>query len=179
MKVIEEIPGGALLIQPKVFDDHRGYFMETYNNRLKELTGHTNFIQDNESQSNKGVARGLHFQTASFAQSKLVRVLKGAVQDVIIDLRPDSTNYGQHFSVVLSDVNKYLLFVPRGFAHGFVVLEDKSIFHYKCDNIYSPQNDSGIQMNDPSLDIQWEIPPSMWIRSEKDTALPLLKNYTL
>lgn len=175
MKVIEEILDGALLIEPNVFDDHRGYFMETYNSRLKEITGHADFIQDNESQSNRCVARGLHFQKGNYAQSKLVRVLRGAVQDVIVDVRPGSSSYGRHFSIILSDRNKYMLFVPRGFAHGFVVLEDRSVFYYKCDNLYSPENDSGIQMNDPSLNIRWEIDPSLWIRSDKDIALPLLK----
>ncbi len=172
MEIIKEVLGGALLIQPKVFGDHRGYFMETYNTRLKELTDNTLFIQDNESLSNKGVARGLHFQKGAFAQAKLVRVLKGSVQDVIVDLRPGSTFYGQHYSVILSDINKYQLFVPRGFAHGFVVLEDKTIFYYKCDNVYSPENDSGIQMNDSKLNIKWEVEPDEWIRSEKDISLP-------
>lgn len=175
MEIIKEILGGALLIEPKVFGDHRGYFMETYNTKLKELTGNTLFIQDNESLSNKGVARGLHFQKGSYAQGKLVRVLKGSVQDIIVDLRPDSEFYGQHYSVILSDENKYQLFVPRGFAHGFVVLEDQSIFYYKCDNAYSPENDSGIQMNDSNLGIQWELDPKEWIRSEKDIALPFLE----
>ena len=165
---------GSFLITPRVFKDSRGYFFESYNeNRFRELTGlQVKFVQDNLSKSDKGVLRGLHFQTGDFAQAKLVKVVKGSVLDVIVDLRPDSNTYGAHYSVKLDDQNKQLLFVPRGFAHGFLVLEDNTVFSYLCDNFYNAQAESGIIYNDPELNIDWGYDQDELIISEKDLYLP-------
>jgi dTDP-4-dehydrorhamnose 3,5-epimerase len=177
MEILERPLPGVLLFKPLVFEDHRGYFMETYNQKIKDLLPEVEFIQDNESQSGKFVARGLHFQKGDFAQAKLVRVIRGAVQDIIVDIRPNSSTYGQHYAAVLSEQNKHQLFVPRGFAHGFIVLEDSTIFSYKCDQIYNATYDAGIQMDDDSLKIDWAIPPSQWIQSEKDKNLLKLADH--
>jgi dTDP-4-dehydrorhamnose 3,5-epimerase len=164
---------GAFLLKPKVFGDARGYFLESFNKKEFEANvGSVDFIQDNESKSSAGVLRGLHFQKGKYAQAKLVRVVKGAVLDVIVDIRSGSPTFGQHFSVELTDDNKLQLFIPKGMAHGFVVLKDDTIFAYKVDNIYSPENESGILYNDPNLSINWQLPESSLILSEKDRKLP-------
>jgi dTDP-4-dehydrorhamnose 3,5-epimerase len=167
---------GAFLLKPEVFGDSRGYFFESFN--LKEFEtaiGPVYFVQDNESKSSAGVLRGLHFQKGEYAQAKLVRVIKGAVLDVIVDIRPDSPTFGKHFSVELTEENKLQLFLPRGMAHGFVVLENDTIFAYKVDNVYSPENESGIIYNDPALSIDWQLPESSLILSEKDKKLLMFK----
>lgn len=162
------------LITPKVFVDERGNFFESFNkNRFHQLTGlDIDFVQDNQSTSQRGVLRGLHFQTGDFQQAKLVRVIKGSVLDVAVDIRPQSKTFGQYFSVVLSAKNNKQLYIPKGFAHGFLVLEDDTIFAYKCDNYYNKASESGIIFNDPSLQIDWGFPESDLIISEKDKELP-------
>jgi dTDP-4-dehydrorhamnose 3,5-epimerase len=166
---------GVFLIKPKIFGDSRGYFLESFNKKeFEENVGVVNFVQDNESKSSFGVLRGLHFQKGEYAQAKLVRVINGAVLDVIVDIRPDSPTFGKHFSVELTEENKLQLFLPKGMAHGFVVLKNDTIFAYKVDNIYSPENESGIIYNDPYLSIDWQLPESSLILSEKDKNLSLL-----
>ncbi|MDR0559390.1 MAG: dTDP-4-dehydrorhamnose 3,5-epimerase [Prevotellaceae bacterium] len=171
----EETPiKGAFVVKPEVFGDGRGYFCETFKkSEFEKHIGRVDFIQDNESMSSFGVVRGLHFQKGKYAQAKLVRVIKGAVLDVIVDIRRDSPTFGRHFSLELSEDNKHQLFVPRGMAHGFVVLKNDTVFSYKVDNIYSPQNESGIYFNDTSLAIDWKIDESLLILSEKDRKLKL------
>lgn len=168
---------GCFIIQPQIFRDKRGYFIESFNKKaFKNATGlDINFLQDNESQSSKGVLRGLHFQRGEHAQAKLIRVVKGRVLDVAVDMRVNSETFGAHFSIELSEDNKTQLFVPRGFAHGFVVLEDDTIFSYKCDNFYNKEAESGILYNDESLNIDWKIPNDKLIISDKDLVLPKLK----
>ncbi|MBF0364244.1 MAG: dTDP-4-dehydrorhamnose 3,5-epimerase [Oligoflexia bacterium] len=165
---------GLLILEPRVFKDDRGYFFEGYNARvLSELVGLAmNFVQDNQSLSSYGTLRGLHFQTGESIQAKLVRVLCGRVWDVAVDLRPGSKTYKQHFGLELSDENKLQFFIPRGFAHGFVVLSDKAEFFYKVDNYYSKAHDAGIFYDDVELGIKWPIPREHVILSEKDRALP-------
>jgi dTDP-4-dehydrorhamnose 3,5-epimerase len=172
---------GCFIIEPKVLEDHRGYFFESFNqNRFNELIGkNIAFIQDNESFSSKGVLRGLHFQTGEYAQAKLVRVVKGAVLDVVVDMRKDSPTFSKHFSIELSEENKTQLFVPRGFAHGFIVLSDTTIFSYKCDNFYNKAYEQGLRYDDPSLGIDWRLPTNEFIVSNKDLALPTLSNLVL
>ena len=166
----------VILIEPKVFGDERGYFVETFREELFEQeTGiKTRFIQDNESKSSYGVLRGLHYQLPPFAQSKLVRVIEGKVLDVAVDIRQGSPTFGQHVVQELSAENKHQLFVPRGFAHGFVVLSDTAIFAYKVDNYYSPENDRGIRFNDPELGIDWGVNTEQLQLSAKDQVQPLL-----
>ena len=168
------------LIEPKVFGDDRGYFVETFKSELFEQeTGiKTTFIQDNESRSSYGVLRGLHYQLPPYAQSKLVRVIEGKVLDVAVDIRKGSPTFGQQLSIELSAENKHQLFVPRGFAHGFVVLSETAIFSYKVDNYYSPQCDRGIRFNDPQLNIDWKIDAQKLQLSEKDKSQPLFKEVT-
>jgi dTDP-4-dehydrorhamnose 3,5-epimerase len=163
-----------LIIKPHVFGDARGYFMESFNEaRFRVETGlNVTFVQDNESLSRKGVLRGLHFKIPPKSQGKLVRVIRGAVLDVLVDLRKSEPTYGQHFKMVLSEENKTQLYVPEGFAHGFAVLQDDTLFSYKCTNYYSPEHDRGVRWNDPALGIDWEMADP--ILSEKDKALPLL-----
>jgi dTDP-4-dehydrorhamnose 3,5-epimerase len=162
----------VFLLKPKVFGDSRGYFFESFNAKeFEAIIGDVNFVQDNESKSSAGVLRGLHFQKGKYAQAKLVRVIKGSVLDVIVDIRPNSPTFGKHFSVELTEENKLQLFVPRGMAHGFVVLENDTVFAYKVDNVYSPENESGIMYNDPELSINWQLPESSLILSEKDKKL--------
>lgn len=179
MKVEETRLEDCFIITSKVFKDSRGYFYESFNERLfKENTGlDISFVQDNESMSSRGVLRGLHFQIGDFQQAKLVRVIKGSVLDVCVDIRKKSPTFGEHFSIVLSEKNKKQLFVPRGFAHGFVVLEDETIFNYKCDNYYSKASESGIIYNDKDLSIDWQLPHSELILSEKDKDLKTFQNY--
>jgi dTDP-4-dehydrorhamnose 3,5-epimerase len=169
---------GCFILQPTIFKDKRGYFIESFN---KETFNHTlkldvNFVQDNESQSSKGVLRGLHYQTGMHAQAKLVRVVKGRVLDVVVDMRKDSETFGEHFSIELNVENKTQLYVPRGFAHGFIVLEDETIFSYKCDNLYNKASEAGIIYNDEDLNINWELSENDFIISEKDEMLPKFKD---
>lgn len=167
---------GLFVLEPKVFGDHRGYFFESYNQKtFIDLGIKNNFIQDNESLSNYGTLRGLHFQKGEFAQAKLVRAVKGSVLDVVVDIRPDSKTFGKSFSCELSEENKKMMMIPRGFAHGFVVLSDTAIFQYKCDNLYSPQNEGGIRFDDPELAIDWKVPMGNVLLSDKDKKLPFLK----
>ena len=172
---------GCFIIEPSVFNDPRGYFFESFNqSKFNELIGKTiDFVQDNESFSSKGVLRGLHFQTGAYAQAKLVRVVKGTVLDVVVDMRKESPTFSKHFSIELSEDNKRQLFVPRGFAHGFIVLSETAIFSYKCDNFYNKESEQGLRYDDPSLGIDWRLPASEFIISEKDLVLPTLSNITL
>tara|TARA_B110000211_G_C14093313_1_gene560846 strand:- start:13331 stop:13906 length:576 start_codon:yes stop_codon:yes gene_type:complete len=176
MKFTRTTIADVIIIEPEVHGDGRGYFIETYRqDKLEAFVGHKiNFVQDNESKSSRGVLRGLHYQLAPVAQSKLVRVIQGKVLDVAVDVRDGSPTFGQYVAVELSEKNKRQLFVPRGFAHGFLVLEDDTIFAYKVDNFYSPENDRGIAFNDPAININWEIDISELMLSEKDTKQPLL-----
>lgn len=170
---------GVLIIEPKVFGDARGYFLESFNAKeFAEKTGlNINFVQDNESMSSYGVMRGLHFQNPPYTQSKLVRCVKGAVLDVAVDIRKGSPTYGQHVAVELTEDNHRQFFVPRGFAHGFAVLSETAVFQYKCDNFYAPQAGGGISILDESLGIDWKIPTEKALLSEKDTKHALLKDF--
>lgn len=176
MNIIHTKLEGCFIIEPKIIRDERGYFMESYNEKLlQEVVGSKiQFVQDNQSFSSKGVLRGLHYQTGEHAQAKLVRVIQGEVLDVVVDIRPESPTYGQHVSVMLSGDNQRQFFVPRGFAHGFVVTSDDTIFFYKCDNFYNRESEGGIYFDDPTLGIDWQIPASELIISEKDQKLPTL-----
>lgn len=175
MKLVETGIKDLFVIEPKVFGDHRGYFLETYNqNTFKELGLNYHFVQDNESFSKYGTLRGLHFQKGEYAQAKLVRVLQGKVLDVAVDLRKDSPTYGKHYSVELSAENKKLFIVPRGFAHGFVVLSETALFAYKCDNFYAPAHEGGLAYNDSHLGIDWIVPAESLILSDKDLKNPKL-----
>ena len=178
MTVKETHLQGCFIIEPTIFEDQRGYFFESFNQqKFNELTGTSvDFVQDNESLSSKGVLRGLHYQTGKFAQAKLVRVIKGSVLDVVVDIRKDSITYGQHFSLELSEINKKQLFVPRGFAHGFVVLSDNTIFSYKCDNLYNKESEGGIIYNDKTLNVDWKLSEKEFIISDKDKILPVFEN---
>ena len=177
MEVIKTAIDGVVIIEPKVFGDHRGYFFESFSeSRFNELVRETRFVQDNESKSRYGVLRGLHFQKPPYAQSKLVRVVKGAVMDVAVDIRKGSPTFGQHVAVELTEGNHRQFFVPRGFAHGFVVLTDEVIFQYKCDNYYAPEYEGAIAWDDPDLGIDWKIPAEDVILSAKDTCHPRLKD---
>ncbi|WP_010182484.1 dTDP-4-dehydrorhamnose 3,5-epimerase [Aquimarina agarilytica] len=170
-----EIPD-VMIIEPHVFHDQRGYFIESYNKeKFPSKFQHIDFVQDNESKSSYGVLRGLHYQIAPYSQTKLVRVIKGSVIDVIVDIRKGSPTFGNNVILELSEHNKKQLFIPRGFAHGFVVTSKTAIFSYKCDNYYSPTHDRGILYNDPALKIDWKVPTKELILSEKDKNLPLLK----
>jgi len=178
MEVIETGIEGVMILEPRIFKDARGYFFESFSSReFQEKVCQTTFVQDNESFSSYGVVRGLHFQKPPFTQAKLVRVIKGAVLDVAVDLRKNSPTYGKHVAIELTGENHRQLFIPRGFAHGFAVLSDEVLFQYKCDNYYAPQSEGGILWNDPSLQIDWRIPADKVILSEKDTKHPLLKDY--
>ena len=178
MEVIKTDIEGVVIIEPKVFDDARGYFFESFSQReFEEKVRKINFVQDNESMSSYGVMRGLHFQKMPYTQSKLVRCVKGAVLDVAVDIRKGSPTYGQHVAVELSEDNHRQFFIPRGFAHGFSVLTEIAVFQYKCDNFYAPQADGGIQLIDGSLGIDWRIPTNKVILSEKDLKHPLLAEY--
>lgn len=165
---------GLWIIEPRVFGDNRGYFFESFS--LRDFEAHVGpvaFVQDNESLSERrGVLRGLHFQKGDLAQAKLLRVVQGSVLDVAVDIRPGSPNFGQYVSVVLSGENKRQFFIPRGFAHGFLVLEDHTIFQYKCDNFYAPEAEGSYRWNDPAFAIDWGISPEEVILSEKDARAP-------
>ncbi|MDA9069933.1 dTDP-4-dehydrorhamnose 3,5-epimerase [Arenitalea sp.] len=181
MNVNETNLEGCFIIQPKVIQDKRGYFLESFNQAVfKEgLNRDINFVQDNESYSSKGVLRGLHYQKGDYAQAKLVRVIKGKILDVVVDLRTDSPTFSKHMSIELSEDNKTQLFIPRGFAHGFVVLSDTAIFSYKCDNFYNKASEGGIIYNDKDLNIDWKLDEKEFIVSEKDLELPTLKEVVL
>jgi len=166
----------VVIVEPKVFGDERGYFVETYRkDKLEEFLGYSiDFCQDNESKSKKGVLRGLHYQLPPFAQTKLVRVIEGRVLDVAVDIRKGSPTFGQYVAVELSGKNKKQLLVPRGFAHGFVVLEDNTVFAYKVDSYYSPECDRGIAFDDPNIGIDWQLPKEELLLSQKDRVQPKL-----
>jgi dTDP-4-dehydrorhamnose 3,5-epimerase len=180
MQYIETDIKGVYVIEPRVFNDARGYFMEAWKQtEFEEHIGKVQFIQDNESKSSYGVLRGLHYQKGAASQAKLVRVIKGRVLDVAVDIRRSSPTFGKHVMVELSEDNKRQFFIPRGFAHGFLVLSDEAIFIYKVDNPYAPQQDAGIRWNDPELGIEWPIDPKDVQTSEKDMKQPLLKDAEL
>lgn len=168
---------GVYIIEPKVFNDARGYFFEAWKKEdFEQHIGKVEFVQDNESKSSYGVLRGLHYQKGDCSQAKLVRVIKGKVLDVAVDIRKSSPTFGKYVMVKLSDENKRQFFIPRGFAHGFLVLSDEAIFTYKVDNAYAPQADAGIRWNDPDINIQWPIDPAQVQTSEKDLKQPFLKD---
>jgi len=183
MKVIKTAIDSVLIIEPKVFGDSRGYFLESFSERdfdekVSPILGHSiKFVQDNESMSSYGVMRGLHFQRPPFAQSKLVRVVKGAVLDVAVDIRKDSKTYGQYVEIKLTEDNHLQFFIPRGFAHGFAVLSETAVFQYKCDEFYHPEADGGISILDDSLSIDWRIPIDKAVLSEKDTKHKCLRDF--
>jgi len=173
MNLIKTKLDGLVVLKPTVFKDNRGYFMESYNQKnINKLLGNVNFVQDNESESSRGVLRGLHFQKPPYTQAKLVRCLKGSVLDVALDLRKDSKTYGIFETISLTEENKKQLFIPKGFAHGFIVLSKSAILSYKVDNYYNPKSESGIIWNDPDLNIDWNINKNEIIVSEKDKNLP-------
>lgn len=178
MKFIKTKIPEVVIIEPNIFPDDRGYFMETYrHDKLKEAIGYTvDFVQNNESKSSYGVLRGLHFQLPPFAQSKLARVIKGKILDIAVDIRKGSPTFGKYVSVELSEDNKRMLFIPRGFAHGFVVLSDEAILSYQVDNYYSKESDRGIIFDDPALNIDWTIDIEDMQLSNKDQMQPLLKD---
>ena len=173
MNIIKTDIEGVFIIEPRIFHDDRGYFFESYSKRVfdKEIR-EVSFVQDNESKSQYGVIRGLHYQKWPFAQSKLVRVIKGAVLDVAVDIRKGSPTYGKYVSCELTAENKRQFFIPRGFAHGFSVLSDEAVFQYKCDNFYHPESEGAIAWNDPDLSIDWKIPADKIILSPKDANHP-------
>jgi dTDP-4-dehydrorhamnose 3,5-epimerase len=178
MEAIRTEIDGVYIIEPKIFEDSRGYFFESYNDlEFLNKVGFVDFIQDNESKSSYGVMRGLHFQAPPYAQSKLVRCVRGKVLDVALDIREGSPTYGKHVAVELSEDNHRQLFIPRGFAHGFVVLSDTAIFQYKCDDFYHQEVEGGINIKDETLGIDWRIPMEDAILSEKDTKHPLFKDF--
>lgn len=178
MNVIKTDIEGVVVIEPRVFDDARGYFFESYSKRrFDEAVRPVEFVQDNESMSTRGVIRGLHFQRPPFSQSKLVRCVRGAVLDVVVDIRRGSPTYGRHVAVELTGANRRQLFVPRGFAHGFAVLSDEAVFQYKCDNYYHPESEGGISIADRSLGINWRIDPAEAILSEKDLRNPMFSDF--
>lgn len=176
MELIETGIPGVVVLQPRIFGDERGYFFELFSQRdFEAKVCRTVFVQDNESKSCYGVVRGLHFQKPPYAQSKLVRVVKGRVLDVAVDIRRGSQTYGKHVAVELSEENKRQFFIPRGFAHGFAVLSEEAMFQYKCDNFYAPECEGALAWNDPDLGIDWQLPAEKVILSEKDRHHPCLK----
>lgn len=177
MNVIKTDIDGLVIIEPRVFGDSRGYFFESFSERdFKREVADVDFVQDNESKSSYGVVRGLHFQRPPYAQAKLVRVVKGKVLDVAVDLRKGSPTFGHHMAVELSEDNHRQMFIPRGFAHGFSVLSDEVIFQYKCDNFYAPQSEGAVAWDDPDLGIDWGIPADKALLSDKDRKHPRLKD---
>jgi dTDP-4-dehydrorhamnose 3,5-epimerase len=167
----------CFILEPSIFEDERGIFIETFNKEnYNKITGlNTTFLQDNQSMSKRGVLRGLHYQKGEFAQAKLVRVVQGKVKDIVVDIRKKSPTFGQHFSIILDDVNHKQLFVPRGFAHGFITLSETSIFAYKCDNLYNKESEGGIIYNDATLNLDWHLPQEQFIVSGKDLELPVFE----
>ena len=177
MNVIKTPIEGLVIIEPRLFGDDRGYFFESFNQReFEQEIGPVTFVQDNESKSCYGVIRGLHFQKGEHAQSKLVRVVKGAVLDVAVDIRPGSPTFGMHFAVELTGENHLQFFLPRGMAHGFSVLSEEAVFQYKCDNFYCRESEGAIAWDDPDLGIDWRIPKDKVILSEKDRNHPRLRD---
>ncbi len=178
MKIKKTPLQGCYILEPTVFDDERGSFFESYNqNFFQELTGiKALFVQDNQSVSQRGVIRGLHFQKGEYAQSKLVRVIKGSVLDVAVDLRKESVTFGKYFSIILTGKNNLQLYIPKGFAHGFSVLEDATILSYKCDNYYCPAAEGGIRFDDPDLNIDWNLEKNEIKLKEKDLRLRFFKD---
>lgn len=178
MRFIETQLKGCFILEPKIINDERGYFMESFNAKtFQEGIGqNVTFVQDNQSFSTRGVLRGLHYQCGEHAQAKLVRVLQGEVLDVAVDLRPESETFGQYEAVLLSSENQKQFFVPRGFAHGFLVLSETATFFYKCDNFYNKESEGGLIYNDETLNINWDFPSQDLIISEKDQVLPNLQN---
>lgn len=177
MKIIHTEIDGVVILEPDVFGDERGYFFESYSQaRFDALVRPVRFVQDNESKSKRGVLRGLHFQKGKEAQSKLVRVVRGRVLDVAVDIRQGSPTFGRHVAVELTEENKRQFFVPRGFAHGFSVLSDEAIFQYKCDNLYAPHAEGAIAWDDPDLGIDWRLDPAEVLLSPKDRMHPRLKD---
>ena len=175
MPLIETDIPGLMVFEPKVFEDSRGYFFESYNqNNFGALGIDIRFVQDNESSSQYGVIRGLHYQLNPYAQTKLIRVLEGRILDVVVDIRKGSPSYGKSFSLELTAENKKQLFIPRGFAHGFSVLSERAVVFYKCDQFYNKESESGIRFDDPQLKIDWKVPLDRAIISDKDEKLPLL-----
>ena len=178
MKFTKTSIEGLVIIDPTVFGDNRGYFLESYNEKkFKEVICKVSFVKDNESKSSKGVLRGLHFQKPPFAQAKLVRCIEGKVLDVVVDIRKNSKTYGQYFTTELSGENKKQVFIPRGFAHGFLVLSDSAIFAYKVDNTFAPEHDAGIRWNDPIVNIPWGLSESEVLVSKKDAQLPFFNEF--
>lgn len=178
MEVLKTEIDGVLVIEPRVFTDSRGYFFESFSQKVyDDVLGHIEFVQDNESCSSRGVMRGLHFQRSPHAQAKLVRCVRGSVLDVAVDIRKGSPTYGKHVACLLTEHNHRQFFIPRGFAHGFAVLSDTAVFQYKCDNYYCPEADGGISIIDPTLDIDWRIDLNEAILSDKDKKHPLLKDF--
>ena len=178
MKFVNTPIEGLVIIEPTVYEDNRGYFLESYNKKkFEEAIGKVSFVKDNESKSSKGVLRGLHFQKPPYAQAKLVRCIEGRVLDIAVDIRDGSETYGKHITVELSGENKKQVFIPRGFAHGFVVLSESAIFAYKVDNSYAPIYDVGIRWDDPTLNIQWGVNESEVLVSEKDAKLPFFSEF--
>ena len=178
MEVIKTIIDGLLILEPRIFEDSRGYFFESFSQKdFNQQVGPVVFVQDNESKSSFGVMRGLHFQRPPYTQSKLVRCVKGSVLDVAVDIRKGSPTYGQHVAVELTEDNHRQFFIPKGFAHGFAVLSDTAVFQYKCDEFYHPESEGGISILDDSLGIDWRIPTDKAILSDKDTKHPLLKDF--
>jgi len=176
MEIVKTKIPDLYIIKPRVFEDNRGYFFESYNKNAFLINGiDQNFVQDNESKSSKGVLRGLHFQKTPFAQGKLVRVMQGAVLDVAVDLRKSSPTYGEWVAVELNHDNKWMYWIPPGFAHGFVTLEDNTVFFYKCTNVYNKESEGSILWNDPDLNIDWKVTNP--ILSEKDLVSPLFKDF--
>ena len=177
MNIIKTEIEGVVIIEPRVFADNRGYFFESFSQQqFIEEVSDSRFVQDNESRSCYGVLRGLHFQRSPYAQAKLVRVVKGLILDVAVDIRKNSPTFGKYVATELSDENKLQLYIPQGFAHGFVVLTNDTIVQYKCDNYYNPETEGAIRWNDPALNIDWKLPLSDIILSEKDKTSPLLND---
>ena len=178
MKFVNTPIEGLVIIEPTLFGDDRGYFLESYNKKeFEKAIGEISFVQDNESKSSKGVLRGLHFQKPPYAQAKLVRCIEGKVLDVAVDIREGSETFGQHVTVELTGENKKQVFIPRGFAHGFLVLSESAIFAYKVDNSYAPTHDAGIRWDDSLLNIQWGVSESDVLVSEKDAKLPVFLEF--
>ena len=180
MKFTEQELEGVWVIEPKVFPDERGYFMESFKKEpFEQHIGTVNFVQDNESKSTRGVLRGLHYQTGDYAQAKLVRALQGRVLDVVVDLRKSSPSFGKHLAVELTDENKKQLFIPRGFAHGFLVLSEEAVFSYKVDNAYAPSHEASLLWSDPTVNIDWRIDEKELLLSAKDKSGKLLSETIL
>ena len=177
MNVVKTKIDDLVIIEPKIYYDERGYFFESFNQRdFASIIGNVNFVQDNESKSSYGVLRGLHFQLPPYTQSKLVRVIEGRVLDIAVDIRKSSPTFGQYVSIELTGESHRQLFIPKGFAHGFVVLSQQAVFQYKCDEFYHPEAEGAIAWNDPAINIDWQIPIKDIILSHKDKTHPLLQN---